>query len=72
VVDGVSDVMDFGAADVKQAPDFGTQFETDYIRGLVPVGERMVVLLDIDSLIGTQLSNLSANQQGPSPAVEAA
>jgi purine-binding chemotaxis protein CheW len=72
VVDGVSDVVDFSAADVKEAPDFGTQFETDYIRGLVPAGERMVVLLDIDSLIGTQLSNLSASQQGPSPAVEAA
>ena len=72
VVDGVSDVADFRATDIKEAPDFGAQVETDYIRGLVPVGERMVVLLDIDSLIGTQLSNLSASQQGQSPAVEAA
>jgi purine-binding chemotaxis protein CheW len=72
VVDGVSDVADFRATDIKEAPDFGAQVETDYIRGLVPVGERMVVLLDIDSLIGTQLSNLSASQQGSSPAVEAA
>jgi|SRR5882724_12805436 len=72
VVDGVSDVVDFGAADIKQAPDLGTQFATDYIRGLVPAGERMVVLLDIDRLIGTQLSNLSSGQQGQSPAVEAA
>src|SRR5690349_10343844 len=53
VVDGVSDVVDFNTADMKPAPDFGGGSSTDYIRGLVPSGERMVVLLDIDRLIGT-------------------
>jgi purine-binding chemotaxis protein CheW len=68
VVDGVSDVVDFDAAAVKPAPDLGGGFSTDYIRGLVPSGERMVVLLDIDRLIGAQLNSMSAD----SPAVEAA
>jgi purine-binding chemotaxis protein CheW len=69
VVDGVSDVADFSAEDVKPAPDLGAKVATDYIRGLVTCGERMVVLLDIDRLIGAQLSNLSAQEQ---PAIEAA
>jgi purine-binding chemotaxis protein CheW len=72
VVDGVSDVVDVNAAEVKQAPDLGSRLATDYIRGLVPVANRMVVLIDIDRLIGTQLSNLSAAQGEPTPSVEAA
>jgi purine-binding chemotaxis protein CheW len=61
VVDGVSDVVDFNTADMKAAPDLGAGHCTDYIRGLVPAGERMVVLLDIDKLIGSQLSGISAD-----------
>jgi purine-binding chemotaxis protein CheW len=68
VVDGVSDVVQFNTADMKPAPDLGVRCATDYIRGLVPSGERMVVLLDIDRLI--QLSNMSADAD--TPAIEAA
>lgn len=59
VVDGVSDVVNVAEADVHQAPDLGPRSSTEYIRGLANVANRMVVLLDIDRLIGTQLSNLS-------------
>jgi purine-binding chemotaxis protein CheW len=68
VVDGVSDVVQFNTADMKPAPDLGAHYATDYIRGLVPSGERMVVLLDVDRLI--QLSNMSADAD--TPAIEAA
>ena len=61
VVDGVSDVVDVNSADVKQPPDLGSRSATEYIHGLLPVGNRMVVLLDIDRLIGTQLSGVSAD-----------
>jgi purine-binding chemotaxis protein CheW len=56
VVDGVSDVVDISADDVHQAPALGSGYSTDYIRGLADVADRMVVLIDIDRLIGTQLS----------------
>jgi purine-binding chemotaxis protein CheW len=59
VVDGVSDVVDVNTAEVKAAPELGAKGATDYIRGLVPVSERMVVLLDIDRLIGSDLTSLS-------------
>lgn len=61
VVDGVSDVVDVNTAEVKQPPDLGTRSATEYIRGLMPVGNRMVVLLDIDRLIGSQLSDSSGD-----------
>jgi len=52
VVDGVSDVVDVNEADVRPPPELGARAATDFIRGLVPIAERMVVLLDIDQLIG--------------------
>jgi purine-binding chemotaxis protein CheW len=55
VVDGVSDVVDVNPEQVKAAPELGAKGATDYIRGLVPVAERMVVLLDIDRLIGSDM-----------------
>ena len=60
VVDGVSDVVNISAEDLHQAPDLGAKLSTEYIRGLANVADRMVVLIDIDRLIGTQLTSLSA------------
>ena len=59
VVDGVSDVVDVKKAEVRPAPELGSASATEYILGLVPVAERMVVLLDIDCLIGNDLRALS-------------
>jgi len=67
VVDGVSDVVDVNVEEVKAAPELGARGATDYIRGLVPVSERMVVLLDIDRLIGSELTALNSG-----PTAEAA
>jgi len=63
VVDGVSDVVDVNTAEVKAAPELGAKGATDYIRGLVPVSERMVVLLDIDRLIGSDMAAFSNNTE---------
>jgi len=56
VVDGVSDVIDIASQDVKPAPDLGVAASGAYIRGLVPVAGRMVVLLDVELLIGKEFS----------------
>jgi len=68
VVDGVSDVVDVNTEEVKAAPELGAKGATDYIRGLVPVSERMVVLLDIDRLIGSDMTSLSNNTETASAA----
>jgi purine-binding chemotaxis protein CheW len=56
VVDGVSDVVDVQVASVRPTPDLGSRAATEHIQGLVPLSERMVVLLDIDRLIGAQIA----------------
>ena len=63
VVDGVSDVVDVDNAKIREAPELGAGRATDYIRGLVAISERMVVLLDIDRLIGGELATYSDDPQ---------
>jgi purine-binding chemotaxis protein CheW len=63
VVDGVSDVIDVNAGDVKPAPEMGKHVSTEFIEGLAAVSGRMVMLLDIDQLIGGDIAGV-----GPLPA----
>ena len=72
VVDGVSDVVDVNSAEVKPAPELGARGATDYILGLVSVAERMVVLLDIDRLIGRDLVTMAGGEDGGALAANAA
>lgn len=58
VVDGVSDVIDVPRGDVKPAPDLGSQASIEFIQGLAAVSGRMVMLLDIDRLIGGDIAGV--------------
>lgn len=51
VVDKVSDVLTLAAGQVKPPPEFSTTLQTQYIRGIGTVDERMLILMDIESLI---------------------
>jgi purine-binding chemotaxis protein CheW len=51
VVDAVSDVLDIPHAQVRPAPDLGARTDTRFISGLANVGEKLVVLLDIERLL---------------------
>lgn len=51
VVDGVSDVIELTREHIRPAPDFGALVDTRYVTGLGAVGERMLILLDIEMLM---------------------
>ncbi len=59
VVDGVSDVIDVPTAEVKPAPELGTHVSTEFIAGLAAVSGRMLMLLDIDRLIGSDVTGVA-------------
>ncbi|MBB6186218.1 chemotaxis protein CheW [Rhodanobacter sp. MP7CTX1] len=54
VVDAVSDVLDVEQNHVRPVPDMGTAVDTEYLKGLTSIGERMVLLLDADKLLQPQ------------------
>jgi purine-binding chemotaxis protein CheW len=58
VVDGVSDVADIATSSIKPPPDLGGQMSTEFIRGLAAVSDNMVMLLDVDRLIGGDVSEV--------------
>jgi len=53
VVDAVADVVALDAGDIKPAPQFDSQVDAAFIRGIATVGERMLIVMDIESLLGS-------------------
>jgi purine-binding chemotaxis protein CheW len=51
IVDSVSDVLDVARTDIHPTPDFGTRIDARFIQGMARVGDKLVVLLDIDRVL---------------------
>ncbi len=51
VVDAVSDVYNIEKQQTKKAPDIGAIENRSYIEGLINVGDKMVVLLDLEKVL---------------------
>ncbi len=54
VVDAVSDVIQLTAEQIRPAPDFSSALNTGHITGLGTLGERMLILMDIEKLMMSQ------------------
>ena len=53
VVDSVSDVIGLAAEQIRPTPEFGASVDTRFISGIGTVDERMLILLDIETLINS-------------------
>jgi purine-binding chemotaxis protein CheW len=54
VVDGVSDVIRLADEQIRPPPEFGVAFDSQYLLGLVPIEDHMVILVNIESLISSE------------------
>jgi purine-binding chemotaxis protein CheW len=61
VVDSVSDVTTLQAEQIKAAPEMGAALNTDYLIGIATIEERMIILVDIDRLMGSEAMGLIAS-----------
>jgi purine-binding chemotaxis protein CheW len=57
LVDTVSDILSVAEAEIKPAPQLESGANTDFINGLISLEERMVVLLSVDKLFGSEILN---------------
>lgn len=55
VINGVSNIIDLKAEDLKAAPDLGGQVSTEFIHKLMTMNNNIIILLDIDRLIGADM-----------------
>jgi len=53
VVDSVSDVLELGAEDIKPRPEIAAAMDSRFITGLGKIGERMLILLDIEGMVAS-------------------
>jgi purine-binding chemotaxis protein CheW len=57
VVDAVSEVYNVDTADTKPPPDVCGSVDTVFVKALATIEEKMLILLDIDRLIGNSISD---------------
>ncbi|MBT1445189.1 chemotaxis protein CheW [Shewanella sp. JM162201] len=55
VVDAVSDVFSIEEDEIRRAPDFGHETDLRFIKGLANVQDKMVILLEINRLLGSAI-----------------
>ena len=51
MVDNVSEVLSIAASEVEPAPAFGSDIRAEFIAGVAKVGERFVILLDVNHVL---------------------
>ncbi|NMP28017.1 chemotaxis protein CheW [Rahnella sp. SAP-1] len=54
VVDGVSDVLSLIQDQIRPAPEFAVTLSTEYLTGLGSLGDRMLILVDIEKLLSSE------------------
>ena len=54
VVDGVSDVMNLKASQIREVPDIVSKINTSFITGLASIEEKMFILVDIERLMTSE------------------
>ena len=54
VVDSVSEVLNIKEGEIEETPDFGVEMDTQYLLGMAKAGGGIKLLLDIDSVLGSE------------------
>lgn len=60
IVDSVSDVMNIPPADIQPPPDFGARHSSNALKGMGKVGDKLIILLDIDAMLMGDTAALAA------------
>jgi len=66
VVDSVSDVLELSGELVKPAPEMAHGLDAGFITGIASVGERMLILMDIEAL----MSSADMGLMSPNPTLQ--
>jgi purine-binding chemotaxis protein CheW len=56
VVDGVCEVCNLGAQELRAPPEMAGAIDTDFVRGLAMVEDKMLILLDVARLVSSTLA----------------
>jgi purine-binding chemotaxis protein CheW len=54
VVDNVSEVLEIGASEIEPAPTFGSTLRSEFLAGVGKVGNRFVIILDVNHVLSIE------------------
>ena len=54
IADAVSQVIDLRPADIYEPPSFGTRVQVDYLLGMVQMGSKFVLLLNLEKVLSSE------------------
>ena len=55
VVDAVSEVYDMSEKSMQATPDFGSNIDAEFIKGLANIDDKMIILMNVDKLISHEV-----------------
>ncbi len=58
IADAVKDVIDIKTIDIKDVPEMGSRYNTDFIYGMIRQDEEFIMILDIDKVFSVEEVNL--------------
>jgi purine-binding chemotaxis protein CheW len=58
IVDTVSDVLTLDSEEVQETPDFSSGVSVDFISGMGRLGDKLIIMLDIDKVLNVGDLNL--------------
>ena len=64
VVDRVQEVLDIDGENIEDAPQFGSNVNTDFILGMGKIGETVKILLDVDKVLADEDFSSFASDSG--------
>lgn len=59
IVDSVSEVLDIKSGEREETPSFGQGIDTDFIMGLGKVKEKIIILLDIEQILSSEVMDIA-------------
>ncbi len=54
IVDGVRDVLGIQESQIKEVPDMGCSYDSDFVKGMVQMEDDFIMILDINSVFSTE------------------
>jgi len=54
IVDAVSEVYDIAPDSVREPPNLGSQIDTRFIKGIVEINDKMIILTEVQTLLDTE------------------
>lgn len=60
----IPDTLSINESDIDDSPNIIKEFEKKYIRGVIKFGERLIILLDILSVVAEDVPQITKNMDG--------